>query len=118
MRDARPRTAREQQTRYVTEHTQGNMLNEFENADNMRLGLVDNAHQLTPMFDGTQHVVANTSFYYQEWGKRRIIRVDTRHNSVLAQLNLGTDRHGRTQVCHPPPPGDGVFSVICTRIRA
>ncbi|GMT06998.1 hypothetical protein PENTCL1PPCAC_29172, partial [Pristionchus entomophagus] len=72
MRDAYPRTGDDMQKRYLVNHFQGDEISEFSTEADLRRQIIREIHKLPHVFDGTNHVLFNGSFFFQRAGTPRI----------------------------------------------
>ncbi|GMR62051.1 hypothetical protein PMAYCL1PPCAC_32246, partial [Pristionchus mayeri] len=72
MRDAYPRTGDDMQKRYLVNHFQGDEISEFATEADLRRQIIREIHKLPHVFDGTNHVLFNGSFFFQRAGTPRI----------------------------------------------
>ncbi|KHJ90389.1 Olfactomedin-like domain protein [Oesophagostomum dentatum] len=72
MRDAYPRTGDDMLKRYLVNHFQGIEIVEYRNEADLRREHISNVYRLPHVFDGTNHVLFNGSFFFHRAGFPRI----------------------------------------------
>ncbi|VDN50107.1 unnamed protein product [Dracunculus medinensis] len=86
MRDAYPRTGQDMLKRWVTKHFQGNIVEEYLDEGDMRRQRIHRTYKLPFLYDGTNNVFFNGSFYYHRAGTPKIAKYEIfskRYNEVL-----------------------------------
>uniref|UniRef100_A0AC34GSD4 Olfactomedin-like domain-containing protein n=1 Tax=Panagrolaimus sp. ES5 TaxID=591445 RepID=A0AC34GSD4_9BILA len=76
MRDAYPRTGSDSNKRWLTTHFQGNTINEYSTEADLRRENIHKTHKLPYMFDGTNSIFFNGSFYFHRAGTPKIGRYE------------------------------------------
>ncbi|CAJ0568327.1 unnamed protein product, partial [Mesorhabditis spiculigera] len=72
MRDAYPRTGDDMMKRFLVNHFQGDEIVEYPSEAEMRRERPKRIHRLPHVYDGTNHVMFNGSFYYHRAGTPKI----------------------------------------------
>ncbi|CAI5440186.1 unnamed protein product [Caenorhabditis angaria] len=76
MRDSYPPTGDDGRKRYVMNHFHGQQLVEYKNEADLRRDYVNKVHYLPYLFDGTNHVIFNSTLFYQRAGHPIISKYD------------------------------------------
>uniref|UniRef100_F1KVC2 Gliomedin n=2 Tax=Ascaris TaxID=6251 RepID=F1KVC2_ASCSU len=90
MRDAYPRTGEDMMKRWLTNHFQGDTIEEYMDEADMRRERVYATHHLPYLYDGTNSAFFNGSFYFHRAGTPKIGKYELhskRYNEVLIDEN-------------------------------
>ncbi|CAB3407123.1 unnamed protein product [Caenorhabditis bovis] len=95
MRDAYPPTGDDARKRYVMNHFQGHELIEYKNEAEMRREHVSKVHRLPYIFDGTNHVIFNSTLFYQRAG-----------HPIIAKYEFNTKKYSQFEIPDAAYRGD------------
>ncbi|KAH7707347.1 colmedin family protein 2 [Aphelenchoides avenae] len=92
MRDAYPKSGQDMEKRWLTNHFEGDILQEFWTEADLRRGRVAKSYKLPHYFKGTNNVFFNGSFYFHHAGTPRIGRFDT-HTRRYDEVEIANAAH-------------------------